>query len=158
MPVATTCQYGEDAGACRRSRGSTISTAVGALQLMTRPKSLTVCEGPQTRNRPAAQPRVDLKAASQHDRERIVRFRRSAHYNFTRRRSKARSRSHLLGTLLRRNVLFGLANVPVFSCGRQSEPQASDKPVCCNTLLGGDPAKCFVRTRKAPGRKKSTEL
>jgi hypothetical protein len=23
----------------------------------------------------------------------------------------------------------------VFSCGRQSEPQASDKPVCGNTLL-----------------------
>jgi hypothetical protein len=32
--------------------------------------------------------------------------------------------------------ILALANVPVFSCGRQSESQASDKPVCCNTLLG----------------------
>jgi hypothetical protein len=31
----------------------------------------------------------------------------------------------------------GLPNVPAFSCGRQSEPQASDKPVCCNAMLGG---------------------
>ena len=33
-------------------------------------------------------------------------------------------------------MLFG---VPAFSCGRESEPQASDKPVCCNAFTGGDP-------------------
>ena len=36
----------------------------------------------------------------------------------------------------RQVISAGQANVAAFSCGRQSEPQASDKPVCCNTLLG----------------------
>jgi hypothetical protein len=35
--------------------------------------------------------------------------------------------------------LSGLPNVPAFSCGRQSEPQASDKPVCCNARLASAP-------------------
>ncbi len=42
---------------------------------------------------------------------------------------------------------FSLAALasPAFSCGRQGEPQASDKPVCGNTLLSGLRSKSLER-------------
>jgi len=52
---------------------------------------------------------------------------------------------------------YGPANVPVFSCGRQREPKASDKLVSCNTLLASGrcdvtPLRSTIRaaSRRAP--------
>ena len=45
-----------------------------------------------------------------------------------------------------RAACLGLANVPVFSGGRQREPKATDKPVCCNALLAS------IVDRRGPAR------